>query len=111
MIASGQDPALVPPMTGVNIDWTQGGDRAAARAAAREMMAGYNIAYPAALVSRHTQRRAIDITIRWKGTIIVKDARGVEHACVNEHDLWPIGASYGVHKLPSDPPHWSEDGH
>jgi uncharacterized Zn-binding protein involved in type VI secretion len=26
-------------------------------------------------------------------------------------DLHAVGASYGVHKLVSDPPHWSDDGH
>ena len=25
--------------------------------------------------------------------------------------LQKVGASYNVHKLPSDPPHWSSDGH
>ena len=109
--AAAQDPAHVPPMAGVDIDWGHGGDRDAARSAAREMMAGYKIAYPAALVSRHTQRRAIDMTIRWKGVIHVIDARGIVHACTEQEDLWPIGASYGVIKLASDAPHWSDDGH
>jgi hypothetical protein len=27
------------------------------------------------------------------------------------HDLWAVGATYGVLKLPSDPPHWSSNGH
>jgi len=112
MICAGaQDPAQVPPMAGVDIDWSHGGDLSEARAGAREMMAGYGIAYPAALVSRHTQRLAIDMTIRWKGTIRVTDARGIAHDCARQEDLWPIGASYGVHKLPSDAPHWSTDGH
>jgi hypothetical protein len=26
-------------------------------------------------------------------------------------DLWDVGATYGVDKLDSDPPHWSVDGH
>lgn len=103
-------PVGIPKMEGVDIDWSHGNDLAAAVAGAKAMKEGYGIAYPAALVSRHTQRLAIDMTIQWKGSIIVKDARGIEHSCAHQQDLWPIGASYGVHKLASDPPHWSSDG-
>jgi hypothetical protein len=91
---SGQDPAAVPAMAGVEIDWTHDGDVVAARTAARAMKAAYGIAYPAALVSRHTQRRAIDMTI---------------HNAPD--DVVALGASFGVHKLLTDPPHWSDDGH
>lgn len=112
MIAnSGQDPAHVPPMPGVDIDWTCRGDTTAARAAAKNMMARYNIAFPAALVSRHTQRRAVDMTIRFDGSIQVRDQMGEAHSCSSQQALVPIGASYGVIKLASDPPHWSDDGH
>ena len=54
---------------------------------------------------------AMDITIKWSGTIQVIDARGVTQNVMKQQDLWPVGASYGVHKLPSDAPHWSSDGH
>ena len=64
---SGQDLHSVPPMNGVNIDWAHGGAVLAARGAAKKMMVAYQIAFPAALTSRHTQRRAIDMTIGWKG--------------------------------------------
>ena len=64
---SGQDPHSVPPMNGVNIDWAHGGEVLAAREAAKKMMVAYQIAFPAALTSRHTQRCAIDITIGLKG--------------------------------------------
>src|SRR5271156_4366504 len=57
---SGQDPDAVPPMEGVDIDWTHGGVAPTARNAAQEMMTGYQIQFPAALDSRHTQRRAVD---------------------------------------------------
>lgn len=110
-IAAGEDPKLAPAMSGVAIDWTHGGNRAAAVAAAKAMKAGYGIAYPAALVSRHTQRRAADMTVRWTGTIRVRDAHGVQVPCTQQKDIWPVGASYGVRKLASDPPHWSDDGH
>jgi hypothetical protein len=103
-------PVGIPAMDGVDIDWSHGGNLDAARAGAREMVDGYGIAYEPALVSRHTQRLAIDMTIRWKGVIHVKDARWVTHACTKQEDLWPIGASFKVIKLASDPPHWSDDG-
>lgn len=112
MIADGgQDPAAVPSMDGVPIDWTHGGDRAAAKAAARAMKAKYSIRYPAALVSRHTQRRAIDMTITWQGIVRVRDANDHRYPAASLSDLYSIGASYGVHKLEGDRPHWSDDGH
>lgn len=112
MIAkSGQDPASVPSMAGVDIDWAHGGDVPAARRAAEDMVSGYDIAFPAALVSRHTQRRAVDMTVRFQGPINVLDATGAHHQCNYQADLVPIGATFGVIKLATDPPHWSDDGH
>lgn len=114
---SGQDPAGVPPMKGVNIDWKHGGSIVKARAAAQKMMAAYQIKFPAALVSRHTQRRAIDMTIGWTGTLKIRDFHGVEQSIStgprngSNPKLIAVGATFGVIKLPSDPPHWSDDGH
>lgn len=107
----GQDPAAVPSMHGVSIDWTHGGNIAAARAAAREMMQGYEIKFPAALVSRHTQGLAIDMSIAFQGSISVRDKSGELKNVAAQVDLYSIGASYGVHKLIVDLPHWSSDGH
>ena len=42
-------------------------------------------------------------------TILSKDGTKVKIKAAS--DLYPVGASYGVHKLESDPPHWSADGH
>ncbi len=115
-IASGeQDPSAVAPFAGVAIDWAHGGDVAAARDAAKAMMKGYAIKFPAALVSRHTQRRAIDMDIDWKGTLRVTDFNGVVHAidAPSNHMnpiLHEVGRSFGVIKLVKDPPHWSDDG-
>jgi hypothetical protein len=98
MIAQGkQDPALVPPMAGVDIQWDLGSPEAT-RAACAAMMKGYGIVFPAALVSRHTQRRAIDMTI--SGPYGMSDSA-----------LWEFGARFGVIKLVTDAPHWSTDGH
>lgn len=108
-------PGAVPPMAGVDINWLhhKGGepDIAGSIVGAAEMVGGYGIKYAPVLVSRHTQGRAIDMTIHWKGTLELADAKGVMHKCVQQDDLWPVGKTYGVIKLPVDPPHWSDDGH
>lgn len=110
-------PAAVPVMPGVDIDWTHGGDQGAAIAAAVAMRQAYGIAFPAALISRHTQRLAIDKTIAWDGTLVIADKSGGVHSIAEgprsgmNPSLWKIGATFGVHKLASDPPHWSSDGH
>jgi hypothetical protein len=80
-------------------------------------MAKYEIQFPAALVSRHTQRRAIDMTIGWQGTLKITDFDGVAHSIASSPrdgsnpELIAVGKTFGVIKLPSDPPHWSDDGH
>lgn len=114
---SGQDPRAIPPMKGVAIDWTCGGDIALARRNAAAMKKGYAIQFPAALVSRHTQRRAIDMTIRWKDTLSIRDFDGKLWRIASaprsgsNPDLIRVGATFSVIKLVSDPPHWSDDGH
>jgi hypothetical protein len=81
------------------------------------MMAGYQIKFPAALESRHTQRRAIDMTIGWNGTLNIRDFNGQAHAIASgpqngsNSQLIAVGATFGVIKLVTDPPHWSDDGH
>ena len=118
MIAdSGQDPAAVSSMSGVDIDWSHQGDVSDARAAAAAMKSAYEIKFPAALVSRHTQRRAIDMTISWQGTLNVIDFNGQERVITMpprsglNQALVDVGRSFGVIKLMTDPPHWSDDGH
>jgi hypothetical protein len=81
------------------------------------MTAKYQIRFPAALVSRHTQRRAIDMTIGWKGDLTVLDFDGASHRIAggprngSNPALVAVGRTFGVVKLRSDPPHWSDDGH
>jgi len=118
MIAdSGQDPTAVPHMHGVDIDWSHHGDVSDARAAAAAMKSKYEIKFPAALVSRHTQRRAIDMTISWVGTLTIRDFNGQERVITmpprsgSNQVLVDVGRSFGVIKLMTDPPHWSDDGH
>jgi hypothetical protein len=113
---SGQDPSTVPKMAGVDIDWSHKGNDSAAKSAALAMMAKYEIRFPAALVSRHTQKRAIDMTISWTGTLKIIDFDGVEHKISaaprngSNPQLVAVGKTFGVIKLVSDPPHWSDDG-
>jgi hypothetical protein len=122
--ANGQtNPANVPAMDGVEICWLHHNangnpDVAASRAAAAQMVAGYNIAYAPALHSRHTQRRAIDMTITWSGNLTINNASGVPVTITStprtgagNTALHAVGATYGVRKLAGDPPHWSDDGH
>jgi D-alanyl-D-alanine dipeptidase len=110
------DPLTVPAMTGVAIAWAhlnaQGGaDNTRSRSAAALMVAGYGIVFRPALQSNHTRGRAIDMTITQHVGRTVVDGRGQRVTLRTEQDLHNLGASYGVHKLVSDPPHWSDDGH
>jgi hypothetical protein len=108
--------ANVPPMAGVNINWVHYTDTQSV-AAAEAMAVAYDIAYPPALRSNHTIGRAVDWDITWTGTLNIRDASGKTvsigepRSGINNQRLWAVGASYGVKKLPPDPPHWSFDGY
>lgn len=111
------DPRMAPPATNaLAIDWTHGGNVEAARAAAKAMVAHYGIVYPAALTSRHTQRKAIDMHIAWTGTLTLVDFVGGIHAISAEprdgtnEQLAIVGKTYNVVKNITDAPHWSTDG-
>ncbi|WER21134.1 hypothetical protein P2E05_13620 [Providencia stuartii] len=104
------DPSKVPEKEGVNIDWTHNGDLASAKKAAQQMDRAYVIKYKPSLTSRHTQRRAIDMTIT---NIIGKsliNGSGANVPIKNLKNLFDAGASFGVIKLVVDEPHWSDDG-
>ena len=70
-----------------------------------------SVKHIAALDTNHTSRTAIDMNVSGMigKTILSKDGTKVKIKAAS--DLYPVGASYGVHKLESDPPHWSADGH
>jgi hypothetical protein len=116
------DPRSADVMPGVNICWLHkfangNPDLAGSRAAAQLMVAAYQIVYPPVLNSRHTERRAIDMTIAWQGDLSIMDGHGQRVKISSaprtgdNPDLHKVGASYGLIKLVSDPPHWSDDGH
>ncbi|MBS0198027.1 MAG: Ig-like domain-containing protein [Planctomycetes bacterium] len=119
----GLNPASVPRRNGVNICWLHttangGADLATSVQAAEAMVVGYNIAFAPALESRHTEGRAIDMTISWSGNLQIVDGNGtlvnitsVPRNGSGNTDLHAVGATFGVIKLASDPPHWSDDGH
>lgn len=107
-------PEDVPLMDGVLIDWVHPTSKESIQAAAA-MTKAYNIVFPPALVSNHNLRRAIDMRIYGIVGKDIVDAQGTsiriaQHTDLTS-DLFAIGASYGVLKLISDKPHWSDDGH
>jgi hypothetical protein len=108
--------ATVPALPGVAIDWVHYNNELSVWWAER-MMEAYEIAYPAALLSNHTIGRAVDWYIEWEGTLKIKDLSGrivqigAPRNSFDNANLWQVGATYGVYKLPADPPHWSFDGY
>jgi hypothetical protein len=98
---------------GININWDHG-NLATSQAKAGDMVTTYDIAYAPALHSRHTEGKAIDWTITWSGSLMIaKKGETTKLDCTGgggSTNLHQVGASYGVHKLVSDPPHWSTDG-
>ena len=84
----GYDVRQVPNREGIDIRWSILG--------ARAMVSGYGLVHRPSLTSRHIEGKAIDMRVDgWTGTT---------------SELHHLGASYGVIKLASDPPHWSTDG-
>ena len=109
-------PKDVPAIPGCAIKWDHG-NLAASKQGAQEMVDLFGIAFQPSLTSRHIEGRAIDMTIGWTGTIQLRDRTGAVRTLGaprsgdTNKDLHAIGATYGVRKLVSDPPHWSDDGH
>jgi hypothetical protein len=108
-------PKDVPAIPGCTIQWDHG-DLARSKQGAQEMVDLFGIAFQPSLTSRHIEGRAIDMTIGWTGTLRLRDRSGAPHALDaprsgdTNKELHAIGATYGVRKLVSDPPHWSDDG-
>ncbi len=120
----GFNPRDVPWNPLVDIEWDRPEIRGQvlaewlAKQAAEAMVQGYAIVFKPALTSRHIEGKAIDMDIAWHGSelVIPSGKNGVifrigEPRTGANTALHAIGASYGVYKLVSDPPHWSADGH
>lgn len=110
------EPAKVPLEPEVKIIWDHGDDEAS-RTAAAEMVELFGLAFKPSLISNHIAGLAVDMKISWTPPISVRDARGRDilidkptSDATNSH-LHAVGATYGVRKLLSDPPHWSVNGH
>ena len=109
-------PRDVPAIAGCDIQWDHG-NLARSKQGAQEMVGLFGIVHRPSLTSLHIEGRAIDMTITWKGTMQVRDQTGVRRTIGAprsgdaNRDLHAIGATYGVIKLVSDAPHWSDNGH
>lgn len=108
-------PADVPAEPGCNILWDHGDD-VRSRRAAQEMVDLFGIVFKPSLTSRHILGLAVDMSISWTGTLAIKDAQAKTVSLSSPRDgsntsLHSLGAGYGVLKLLSDPPHWSDNGH
>jgi len=117
----GFDARQVPSMAGVSIQWAhkdRQGNYSTTHSirAASAMVSAYGTVFRPSLTSRHTEGRAIDMTIGWCDTLQIVNASGNDIFIPGiprnggNTALHTVGASYGVIKLVSDPPHWSEDG-
>lgn len=102
-------PGQVPSHPNVPINWNHG-TKAKSVAAAKEMVNAYGIVYRPSLSSNHIQGTAIDMTVRNIIGKTMTDASGRQVTIRSMEDLYTVGASYGVRKLRSDPPHWSANG-
>jgi hypothetical protein len=118
------DPRNAGTMPGVAIEWvhrdsTGNPDIPASRSAASRMVSGYGLVSLPALISRHTQRRAVDMVIGWPSILSIRQSDGGTANISTEprsgmNDLLiQVGSGYGVIKavFEGDPPHWSDDGH
>ena len=117
-VANGKTkPKDVPKIKGATIKWDHGDDKTSV-AAAKDMAgkSGFDIAFQPSLTSRHIQGKAIDMTISWTKSLVIKTKKGEEVTITSSptsgmnKDLHKVGATFGVMKLASDPPHWSTDG-
>jgi hypothetical protein len=122
-ISAGEvDPEDVPRHSEVEIEWVHkrsngSPDLSASRAAAAAMVHGYEIVHEPSLKSLHIFGKAIDMSITWDGLLKIKQKNGTRKTIRTlprsglNHDLWAVGATYGMLKLASDAPHWSSTGH
>ncbi len=105
----------------VDIDWTHGGNNAAAIAGARAMRNGFGYGsnpVGAAYRSNHNKGLAVDMRFvpAWGVGKTVRNASGVSVTIRNKQDIINIGLTYGVKHWDSSPkrrrddPHWSENG-
>jgi D-alanyl-D-alanine dipeptidase len=111
----------IPKMKGVDIEWKHA-TPSQSKQAARNMLATFGmlaLKTKPALKSRHTEKKAVDMTISWTGNLTIVDGKGktvtistTPRTGMNA-ELQKVGKSYGVIKFWKglrDKPHWSTDG-
>lgn len=121
IVNDGVDPAAVPAMVGVDIEWNHP-TVAGSVAAAKEMvnaLSMHRLRTPPALRSQHNLGLAIDMSLSWRGVVAMKDANGrmvqiktAPRTGMNRQ-LIDIGSTYGVKKYSGGGtyiPHWSNNG-
>jgi hypothetical protein len=93
-------------------------DLKASRKVAAAMVTAYGIVFGPAFPTRHSARRAIDMTITWSGPLKIADASGqivtintTPRTGADNKQIHAVGATCGVMKLVADHPHWSDNGH
>ena len=106
IVNDGIDPATIPPMAGVEIEW-QHPTAAGSLKAANDMVDALsirNLRTEPALRSQHNVRLAIDMSLSWRRTVSVVDGNGelvhiktLPRTGMNRQ-LIEIGATYGVKK-------------
>jgi hypothetical protein len=122
--AGGSVPTDDPHSTG--IIWDHGSPDLT-KSAAEQMKLAFNMDDQASTTSRHISGNAIDWTLTWTGNIDIRQKDGAivkinttpRHGGIKKPDgtkeegnakIHLVGATYGVNKLKSDPPHWSDNG-
>lgn len=110
-IAAGlADPAWVPAMPGVEIDWTHGGNAEAAHTSAILMKHQFGLKSAPLLRNHHTEGRAFHMKIQFGWALSVADREKRHWPVACQSDLLPIGERYGLVKRRDIPHHWSDDG-
>ena len=114
-------PSDPPPMKGLDIEWDHG-DLNQSKKAAAEMVKGLGLAVPPRatepppLSGNAIRGMAIDMSIRWKGKLVVRkrDGTPVEIRYMQDPNknalLQKVAASYGVNKNKGDASLWSHNG-
>jgi hypothetical protein len=110
-IATGvAEPARVPAMLGIEIDWTHGGNAEAAHTSAILMKHQFGIKSAPPLHSRHTEGRAFHMKIQFGWALLITDRKKRNWPVACQSDLLPVGERYGVVRRIGASHHWSDDG-
>ena len=108
-------PEEIQELEGLNINWVHD-TPSKSIAAATDMVNGYGIVFQPAFPTRHSLGLAVDMTVRWSGTLDIKQANGTVKSITStpkdntNTDLAAVARTFNVIKHPTDKPHWSDNG-